>query len=114
MITNGYAHEYTYKIPYKYQTEYKNAQKSAETNKLGFWSPNSCNGNTTSSVTTTTTTVTPTTTGEYYTSSYSTSKYYYPKSCDGWKSLNAKYLKSFNTVEELLKAYPSRTISPSC
>ncbi len=114
MIANGYAHEYTYKIPYKYQTEYKNAQKSAETNKLGFWSPNSCNGNTTSSVTTTTTTVTPTTTGEYYTSSYSTSKYYYPKSCDGWKSLNAKYLKSFNTVEELLKVYPSRTISPSC
>jgi hypothetical protein len=29
MIANGYAHEYTYKIPYKYQTEYKSAQKSS-------------------------------------------------------------------------------------
>jgi endonuclease YncB( thermonuclease family) len=113
MIANGYAHEYTYHIPYKYQTEYKNAQKSAEANQLGFWSPNSCNGNTTSS-TTTSTTVTPTTTGKYYTSSYSTSKYYYPEACSGWKSLNAKYLKSFNTLDELLKTYPSRTLSSQC
>lgn len=112
MIANGYAHEYTYNLPYKYQTEYKNAQKTAETNKLGFWSPSACNGNTTSSTTTTTTQTT--TTGKYYTSSYSTSKYYYPEACDGWKSLNTKYLKSFNTVEELLKAYPSRTKNPSC
>ena len=112
MIANGYAHEYTYNLPYKYQTEYKNAQKTAETNKLGFWSPSACNGNTISSTTTTTTQTT--TSGKYYTSSYSTSKYYYPKSCDGWKSLNVKYLKSFNTSEELLKAYPNRTLSPQC
>lgn len=115
MISEGYAHEYTYKLPYKYQTAYKAAQASAEANKLGFWSPNSCNGNTTS-----TTTATPpiapvaTTTANFYTSSYSTSKYYYPASCDGWKGLDAKYLKSFSTIDALLKTYPSRVASPQC
>lgn len=60
-------------------------------------------------------TIPPTsTTGKYYTSSYSTSKYYYPETCSGWKSLNAKYLKSFNTLGELLKIYPNRTLSSQC
>lgn len=48
MIENGYAHEYTYDLPYKYQNEFKNAQKEAQTKKLGFWASNTCNGNTTS------------------------------------------------------------------
>lgn len=47
MIEQGYAHEYTYGTPYKYQTEFKNAQKSAQSSKLGFWASNTCNGNTT-------------------------------------------------------------------
>lgn len=46
MIKDGYAHEYTYKIPYKYQTEYKNAEKYARENNLGFWSKETCNGDT--------------------------------------------------------------------
>jgi len=49
MVKEGYAHEYTYDLPYKYQTEFKNAQKLAEANKVGLWSPNTCNGNTTTS-----------------------------------------------------------------
>lgn len=47
MIEQGYAHEYTYDLPYKYQTEFKNAQKEAQSKKLGLWSSNTCNGDTT-------------------------------------------------------------------
>ena len=97
MISEGYAHEYTYKLPYKYQAAYKVAQASAEANKLGFWAPYTCNG-------TTTTAATPT----------ATSKYYYPASCEGWKGLNEKYLKSFSTLDALLKVYPNREKSPQC
>jgi micrococcal nuclease len=62
MIEQGYAHEYTYNIPYKYQIEFKNAQKQAQANKAGLWSPNTCNGDTTTEKITTTPTITPTAT----------------------------------------------------
>ena len=122
MIEQGYAHEYIYNTPYKYQAEFRTAQKQAEANKLGLWSQSTCNGNTTISATTnstSTTTATPppaTTQSEvkFYTSSYGTAKYYYPVSCDGWKSLSPKYLKGYDTLSDLLKAYPNRTESPSC
>ena len=52
MIKEGYAYEYTYNLPYKYQTEFKNAQKQAETNKAGLWSPNACNEDATKSAST--------------------------------------------------------------
>lgn len=42
MISEGYAHEYTYNIPYKYQLEFKQAQKEAEENKRGLWADNAC------------------------------------------------------------------------
>jgi len=44
MISSGYAYEYTYNNPYKYQKEYKDAQKSAENNDKGLWSPKTCDG----------------------------------------------------------------------
>lgn len=116
MIEQGYAHEYTYNTPYKYQTEFKTAQKTAQTAQVGLWSPATCNGDTTSSNTTTQTPPPATTqsTGKFYTSSYYSSKYYYPEACDGWKSLSASYLKSYDTLDALLAAYPSRTKSPQC
>ncbi len=130
MIEQGYAHEYTYNTPYKYQSEFKAAQKTAETNKKGLWSPTTCSGDTTSSNTLIQTITPPVSTSSptpsstpapviqsgsiYYTSSYGSSKYYYPQSCDSWKSLSPKYLKSFNSLEALLSAYPSRTRSPQC
>lgn len=46
MISEGYAHEYTYYVPYKYQAEYKKAQQDAEKSQAGLWSPNTCNGDT--------------------------------------------------------------------
>lgn len=131
MIEQGYAHEYTYEIPYKYQAEFKAAQKSAQENQRGFWSPTSCNGNTTQSASASSSNSAPspvqpsspspatpapaiTTTGKYYTSSFHTSKYYYPASCEEWQTLNKSYLKSFDSLGALLAVYPSRTLSPQC
>lgn len=45
MISEGYAHEYTYQSnPYKYQTEFKQAEKEARENKRGLWADNACEG----------------------------------------------------------------------
>lgn len=46
IIKNGYGHEYTYNIPYQKQSEYKAAEKSAESQNLGLWSPSTCAGDT--------------------------------------------------------------------
>lgn len=37
LVRDGYAREYTYKIPYAYQTEFRADQKAAKKNKLGLW-----------------------------------------------------------------------------
>ncbi|MDD5646981.1 MAG: thermonuclease family protein [Candidatus Bipolaricaulis sp.] len=113
MIEQGFAHEYTYNTPYKYQAEFKAAEKSAQENQKGLWSPNTCNGDTTSASESSSPATTPSG-GNFYTSSYYSSKYYYPEACDGWKSLSKTYLKSFDSLEALLAAYPSRTKSPQC
>jgi micrococcal nuclease len=43
MISEGYAHEYTYQSnPYKYQEDFINAEKSAEENKRGLWADGAC------------------------------------------------------------------------
>lgn len=42
MISEGYAYEYTYRLPYKYQAEFKAAQKSAEAAGRGLWAPGVC------------------------------------------------------------------------
>jgi micrococcal nuclease len=113
MIEQGYAHEYTYNSAYKYQVEFKQAQKTAEANKVGLWSPSTCNGVTTSALKTTQTSPTITQgSGKYYTSSAGTK--YYPESCIAWQSLSKANLKSFNTLDELLTAYPNRTLADTC
>jgi hypothetical protein len=45
--------------------------------------------------------------GRYYTSSYSTAKYFYPGSCNAWKSLSPSYLVGFGSLEALLARYPN-------
>ncbi len=42
MISEGYAHEYTYRIPYKYQEKFKNAERIAREENRGLWNENSC------------------------------------------------------------------------
>jgi micrococcal nuclease len=44
MIAEGYAYEYTYDAAYKYQSQFKAAQRDAEAEARGLWSPNTCNG----------------------------------------------------------------------
>ena len=50
MISDGYAQEYTYNLPYKYQSEFKAAQRDADANNRGLWSPTTCNGDTNQAV----------------------------------------------------------------
>ena len=45
MITEGYAHEYTYDEPYKYQADFKQAEIDARAQNKGLWSPTTCSGN---------------------------------------------------------------------
>ena len=37
LLSNGFAHEYTYKIPYERQKEFKKLEKEARVNKAGLW-----------------------------------------------------------------------------
>lgn len=42
LIEEGFGFEYTYQIPYKFQAEFKEAQKTAEKNKIGLWADGAC------------------------------------------------------------------------
>ena len=44
MILDGLAYEYTYNTPYKYQAEFKQAQITAQANKVGLWADGVCDG----------------------------------------------------------------------
>jgi micrococcal nuclease len=135
MIENGYAHEYTYKLPYTYQTEFKAAQKQAEENRLGLWNPNTCGGKNflpaieatstapemtpleTSVLTPTTTTKTDSSSTPshiWYLSTLKSAAYYYCDSDEAWKSLSKKYLAEFHSEAKLLKSYPNRKLHKAC
>lgn len=42
LIREGYAHEYTYKIPYQKQVQFREAQKEAREQRRGLWSKEVC------------------------------------------------------------------------
>jgi len=44
LVQEGFAYEYTYKIPYTYQSIFKQAQQYAKTNQKGLWAADGCNG----------------------------------------------------------------------
>jgi micrococcal nuclease len=44
MIADGYAFEYTYRVPYQYQSQFRTAQADAHAAQRGLWSPTTCNG----------------------------------------------------------------------
>lgn len=46
MLSEGYAHEYTYQVPYLRQAQFKAAQADARAHSRGLWSPSTCNGDT--------------------------------------------------------------------
>ncbi len=116
MIEEGYAHEYTYDLPYKYQAEYKNAQKVAEASKVGLWADNACQQVTNASqkVSSSSPAVIGTTGHTFYVSAHPTARYYYCDTDSVWKGLSPKYLKTFSSEAELLKAYPDKTLHKEC
>lgn len=42
MISEGYAHEYTYDDAYNYQTEFKQAEQDARNSNIGLWNQSVC------------------------------------------------------------------------
>ena len=42
LLVEGYAHEYTYRLPYAYQAEFMQAERSARENKKGLWADGAC------------------------------------------------------------------------
>ncbi|PIR74019.1 MAG: hypothetical protein COU35_04745 [Candidatus Magasanikbacteria bacterium CG10_big_fil_rev_8_21_14_0_10_47_10] len=42
LISDGFAHEYTYNTPYKYQKDFKSAELAAREGKKGLWADNAC------------------------------------------------------------------------
>lgn len=42
LIQQGYAYEYTYRIPYEYQAKFKEAQRDAREGQRGLWAPGVC------------------------------------------------------------------------
>lgn len=44
MVKEGYAFQYTYKLPYKYKEEFEWLEKYARENYIGLWSSNTCAG----------------------------------------------------------------------
>ncbi len=78
MISEGYAHEYTYNVPYKYQQDFKAAQADASNTDRGLWSPSTCNGNTSSAASTPAATTTqPSSSSSANTAPSSSSSAYY-------------------------------------
>lgn len=45
MIREGYALEYTYRLPYRYQTSYRSAERDARQAGVGLWAADTCAGN---------------------------------------------------------------------
>ncbi|WKZ30057.1 MAG: thermonuclease family protein [Candidatus Dojkabacteria bacterium] len=42
MVKNGYAHEYTYRVPYEFQATFSDAQEYAEFAQVGLWASDNC------------------------------------------------------------------------
>jgi len=44
LVQEGFAREYTYKVPYEYQSEFRAAQKAAKAAGAGLWASSTCDG----------------------------------------------------------------------
>lgn len=111
MIKNWLAKEYTYNSDYKYKNDFLMAEKNAKDNKLLIWSEqedikeienkeeeNQNNGY------------------YFYTSLHHSAKLYYCETDSDWEGLSKKYLKKYNSVEELLKDAnnSTKTLNKEC
>lgn len=46
LVSEGFAHEYTYEDQYKYRDAFRGAEEAARTAERGLWNPSTCAGNT--------------------------------------------------------------------
>lgn len=46
LVSEGFAHEYTYDDSYKYRDTFRHAEQAAQTAELGLWNPATCAGST--------------------------------------------------------------------
>lgn len=47
MVAEGYAREFTFRLPYRYQALFREAERQARQRGLGLWAADTCSGNTT-------------------------------------------------------------------
>lgn len=111
MVRQGYAYAYRYPPDVKFSNQFNQAQEEARSNQRGLWGAN-CS--TVSPTPPPTADPAPASGHTFYLSSYKTAKYYYCDTDDGWKNLDPKYLKSYPSEAEALKAYPGRTLHEPC
>lgn len=107
LIENGYAFEYTYKIPYKYQEDFKTAETTAETTKAGLWADGACEENNEPNNNNSTTSY------KFYVSSNAKSKYY----CEtdpAWENLSKANLLEYTSEEELKADFPNLVLNQAC
>lgn len=119
MIENWYAFEYTFRTAYKYQDKFKSLENKAKTNKVWFWSPDSCNWDLEIKENEDDLDLKEEETSKdmlykYYTSSHYKAKLFYCETDYQRQWLSERYLKSFDSKEELLKAFPDRTLNQPC
>ncbi len=90
MIRVWYASEYTYNKNYKYRDEFLLYEQFAKQNNLWIWWENLEEKTTNNNY-------------KFYTSSYHSAYLYYCETDSSWQNLSKKYLKIYDSEEELLK-----------
>lgn len=121
LLTEWLASEYTYnkKKPYKHQKDFEEANKNAKENKIWIYSEK-CNIN---NETNTWSIVNQNNQNQqleknnsniFYTSSHYKSELYYCENDADWENLSKKYLRKFESEEELLKIYSYKKLNKPC
>ncbi len=104
MLRRGFAYEYTFSKSYVYSLFFRTVQQKAISGKKGLWAKDTCNGKRQRVIKK----------HIYYVSSYRSAKYYYCDTDSAWKNLSPKYLRQFNSAEELLREFPGRILHEAC
>ncbi|MFA6296749.1 MAG: thermonuclease family protein [Patescibacteria group bacterium] len=109
ILKDGYVYVYT-GYHFSKVKRFKKLEKYARNNERGLWNISTCDGQREIPVKEPVKVISHI----YYTSSYYTARYYYCDTDDAWKGLSPTYLRSFNSVEELLRNFPGRILHQPC
>ena len=111
MIENWLAKEYTYNSDYKYKNDFVTAENNAKNSQLLIWSEEDEIKEIDNKEE-----IKKDNEYYYYTSSHHSAKLYYCETDSDWEGLSKKYLKKYNSVEELLKDADNsaKTLNKEC